>query len=187
MERREFVKVGCTCGILSLLPKSIEAAEIFNQAQEKKKHVPQDMNAGQVIKIIKFIDSSLDESVKEKVFSQLGYECFYSRKLDKWIEKYTDNVQAFLDRVNIEKKSKYWESLEFSKDCSTLTLTGKKVEGCACSFSECSEPPLSLCNYCCKNFQQQLFGLLLGQKVEVEITESFLLGDERCNTVIHLV
>jgi hypothetical protein len=29
--------------------------------------------------------------------------------------------------------------------------------------------------------------MLLGQKVEVRITESYLLGDERCSTAIHLV
>jgi hypothetical protein len=29
--------------------------------------------------------------------------------------------------------------------------------------------------------------MLLGRKVEVEITEAYLYGDERCSTVIHLV
>jgi len=152
----------------------------------KKKHTPQDMNKEQVQNILKFIETSQSETVKESVFNQLGHECFYARNLDQWIGQYRENVQAFLDRVNIEKASKYWERLEFNEDHSTLILTGKKVEGCACAFADCSQPPKSLCLYCCKNFQQELFGTLLGQKVEVEITEAFLLGDECCSTRIYL-
>ena len=144
------------------------------------------MNQEQVKRILEFIEVSQNESVKNNIFSQLGRECFYARKLDRWIEQYTGDVQAFLDKVNIRHESKYWERLEFSEDRTMLILTGKQVQGCACAFADCSHPPQSLCHYCCKNFQQELFGTLLGQKVEVDITASYLLGDERCNTVIHL-
>jgi hypothetical protein len=153
----------------------------------KKPHIPQEMNQEQVKNILKFIDVSQDESVKESIFSQLGHECFYARRLDDWIGQYTGNVQAFLDRINVEKASKYWERLESTEDGTTLILTGRKVEGCACAFADCSQPPLSLCHYCCKSFQQELFGMLLGRKVEVEITEAYLLGNERCSTTVHLV
>ena len=124
--------------------------------------------------------------MKESIFSQLGHECFYSNKLDEWIGNYTGNVQTFLDWVNVEKKSKYWEALEFNDGKTELKLTGKEVDGCACAFADTPQPPMSLCNYCCKNFQQELFGKLLGQKVKVEITAAFLFGDKRCSTLIHL-
>lgn len=153
----------------------------------KKPHIPQEMCQEQVKNILKFVDASQNESVKSSIFSQLGYECFYARKLDGWIEQYRGDVQAFLDRVNIQHASKYWERLKFTEDRTMLILTGKKAQGCACAFADCSHPPQSLCHYCCKNFQQELFGMLLGQKVEVNITESYLLGDERCSTTIHLV
>jgi len=153
----------------------------------KKKHVPQEMHPEQVRNVLRFIDASQSEAVKESIFNQLGHECFYARHLDAWIEPYQDNVQAFLDRVNVEKASKYWERLEFNEDQTVLVLTGKKVEGCACAFADCVQPPQSLCQYCCKNFQQEMFGMLLGRKVNVEITEAFLWGDERCSTKIHLV
>ena len=153
----------------------------------KKPHTYQEMNQEQVKNLLKFIDASQSESVKDSIFSQLGHECFYARNLDAWIEQYRGDVQAFLDRVNVERASKYWEKLEFTEDRTMLVLTGKKVQGCACAFADRSQPPQSLCHYCCKNFQQELFGMLLGQKVEVHITESYLLGDERCSTTIHLV
>ncbi len=153
----------------------------------KKPHIPQEMNSDQVKNLLKFIDASQSEPVKSNIFSRLGHECFYARKLDGWIGPYRGNVQAFLDNVNIQHNSKYWERLEFSEDRTTLILTGKKVQGCACAFADCSQPPKSLCHYCCKNFQQELFCMLLGQKVEVTITEAYLLGDERCSTTIRLV
>lgn len=152
----------------------------------KKKHIAQEINPEQVQNILKFVDASQSEAVKESIFHQLGHECFYVRKLDEWIRQYKEDVQAFLDWVNIEKASKYWERLEFNEDRSMLILTGRKVEGCACSFADCSKPPKALCYYCCKNFQQEMFSTLLGQNVEVEITEAFLLGDGRCSTWIYL-
>ena len=153
----------------------------------KRPNLPQKMNQEQVKSILKFIEESQTENVKSSIFTQLGHECFYARKLDDWIEQYRGDVQAFLDRVNVQQASKYWERLEFTQGRTKLILTGKKVEGCACAFADCSQPPRSLCHYCCKSFQEELFGALLGQKVEVEITEASLLGAERCSTKIHHV
>jgi hypothetical protein len=133
----------------------------------KAKPIPVEMCREQVQNLLKFIDAAESEPVKNNVFSQLGQECFYARKLDQWIEPYTGDVQAFLDWVNIQHASKYWESLKFDEDRTILTLTGRIVQGCACAFADCTQPPLSLCLYCCKNFQQALFGRLLGRKVEV--------------------
>lgn len=189
MKRRAFIGQSCTCGLVSLLgvsELSARPSEVQKPAGAKK-HVPQAMSERQVRNILKFIDASEDENTKERIFEQLGYECFHSRDLDKWIDPYVDNVQGFLDRVNVEHKSKYWEKLEFNEDRTVLTLTGRKVEGCACSFSDCPNPPKSLCHHCCKNFQQELFGRLLGRKVEVEVTTGFLLGDDHCDTIIRLV
>ncbi len=153
----------------------------------KKTHIPMEMNPTQVRNILKFIDASQSEVVKEEIFTQLGQECFYVRKINAWVEQYQGDVQAFLDWVNLQHASKYWESLEFDKDHNMLILTGRKVEGCACAFADCQQPPKSLCHYCCKSMQQALFGMLLGQQVEVAITEAYLLGGERCSSKIQLI
>ncbi|MBN2009002.1 hypothetical protein JW960_06635 [candidate division KSB1 bacterium] len=187
MERKTFIKCGCAYGLLSLINASGFAGQTNDQQQSEKKHTAQSMSQKQVQEVIKFIETSFDDSVREKIFSQLGYECFHSRSLDGWIVRYVGHVQAFLDWVNVEKKSKYWERLEFNEDRTILSLTGRKVAGCACAYADCLNPPKSLCYYCCKNFQQQLFGMLLGQRVNVEITKAFLLGDDRCDTRIHLM
>lgn len=187
MERKTFIRNSCACGLASFLPMTGFSRQIGDQDQTPKKSSAIDMSEKQVQEILKFIDTSFDDPVREKVFNRLGYECFHSRQMDKWIGKYTSNVQAFLDMVNVEKKSVYWESLEFNEDRSVMKLTGKKVEGCACAFADCPNPPKSLCHFCCKNFQQELFGMLLAKEVKVEITKAYLLGDDSCDTLIHLV
>jgi hypothetical protein len=146
-----------------------------------------DMNHEQVKNILSYIDSTQPEHVKQDIFCQLGRQCFKTRNLHDWVITYQDNIQAFLDRVNIENASPYWERLEFNEDGSILYLTGKKVQKCACAFGECEKPPVSLCQYCCKTFQENIFGTLYKRKVEVEITASYIFGDERCSTAIHLL
>ena len=147
----------------------------------------EEMNLEQVQNILKFIEATQTETVKADIFRQFGRECFHTRKNDGWLEQYRGNVQAFLDRVNIQQAATYWEKLEFSEDGKTLFLTGRIAEKCACAYADCPLPPKSLCNSCCKGFQQEFFHTLLGQPVEVEITEAYLLGGERCSTAIHLV
>lgn len=148
--------------------------------------MPQAVNPEQVKNLLKSIDASADEAVKKEVFSQLGHECFYSNHLDRWIDGFQGDVQKFLDTINVEHRSTYWESLVFSADKTRLTLTGKEVDRCACPFAECSAPPLALCSYCCKHFQETIFGSLLGRPVEVTITASYLRGDRRCSTIVDL-
>jgi len=148
--------------------------------------MPQAVNADQIKNLLKHIDASTDESMKRSVFSQLGCECFLCNHLDHWIDDFKGDVQVFLDSINVQHQSKYWESLTFSADKTNLILTGKIVDKCACSFAECDAPPLSLCNYCCKSFQQNIFESLLGKQVDIIITESYLRGDQRCSTIIQI-
>jgi hypothetical protein len=145
------------------------------------------MNQEQVNHLLQYIDTHLDEAAKIELFAQLGHNCFHCRHIDQWVAQFEGDVQKFLDNVNIDHKSAYWESLVFSPDKRQLILTGKEVDGCACSYAEGDNPPLSLCKYCCKSFQEELFSCLLGKPVEVTITESYLLGGKRCSTIIDIL
>jgi hypothetical protein len=146
----------------------------------------EEINHEQTKQLLRYIAFSQSASVVESIFCQLGRDCFHIRKLDAWLEGYRGNVASFLDWVNVQQASRYWERLEFTSDGQTLALTGRKVQKCACRFADGEAATLALCHFCCRAFQEEIFGTLLGQKVEVEITESFLLGDERCSTVIRL-
>lgn len=145
-----------------------------------------EMNQEQVKRVLGYIDQTQPENVKDNIFSQLGHQCFQTRGIRDWVLSYAGNVQAFLDRVNVEQQSPYWERLEFNDEGSILYLTGKQIQKCACAFAEMVDPPVALCTYCCKAFQEDIFSTLLGRPVTVEITASFLLGDDRCSTAIHL-
>jgi hypothetical protein len=151
---------------------------------QEKNSMPQKINQEQGKNLLKYIDDTLDETVKMNIFSQLGHECFHCNHLDQWIDEFKGDVEKFLDSIKVRHQSRYWESLVFSTDKSQLTLTGKEVDECACPFADCSAPPLSLCHYCCKSFQEEIFKSLLDKQVEVTITESYLWGNRRCSTVI---
>ena len=184
MKRKDFLNKCASCGALSLLalfyPGKVNAGEA-NIMNEDTDGEP--MNKTQIRQLLKFIDKSVSEPHKGNIFSKLGYECLYSRNYDKWIAGFNDNKDEFFNRVQ-RGESKYWEKLEYDKEKAVITLVGRKFQTCACDYGKCDEPPKSLCNYCCKNFQQEMFGLLLDKTVEVRIDESVILGGERCSTTI---
>jgi hypothetical protein len=184
MKRKDFLNKCASCGALSLLglfyTGKVNAGEI-NIKKEDDDGEP--MNKTQIRQLLRFIDASVDEPDKKNIFSRLGYECLYSRNYDKWINSFKENTDEFFNRVQ-RGESKYWEQLEYDKEKSVITLVGRKFQTCACDYGKCDQPPKSLCNYCCKNFQQEMFGLLLGKPVEVRIDESVILGGERCSTTM---
>lgn len=184
MNRKEFLNKCGSCGALSLLalfhPIKTEAnSKILRKDDESS----EPMNKTQIQEVLKFIHSSVKSSEKEKIFNKLGTECLYSRDYDKWIIGQRENLDEFFNRVQ-RGESTYWEKLEYDKEKSVITLVGRKFTSCVCEYGKCDDPPESLCNYCCKRFQEELFGLLLNKKVKVRIDESIILGGERCSTTI---
>lgn len=141
----------------------------------------------QVQALLTYIDATQSEAVKNSIFSELGRGCFIRHKMGAWVDSFDGDAQAFLDRINVQNASKYWERLEYNEDRSALLLTGRIVDRCACAYASGPQPPESLCHYCCKRFQEEIFGRLLGRAVEVEITEAYLLGGQRCSTKIHIL
>jgi hypothetical protein len=184
MKRTEFLNKCCTCGALSLLGL-LNLDKVNAQEKSVKNAIAdgEEINKNQVQQLLRFIDSSIKKTDREKIFSKLGYECLYSRNYDKWVAGFKDHQDEFFNRVK-RGESKYWEKLEYDKENSVITLVGRKSQSCVCEYGKCNEPPKSLCKYCCKRFQEELFGLLLGKKVTVRIDESILLGGERCSTTI---
>lgn len=184
MNRKEFLTKCSTCGALSLLGLlHTEGAEARENTMKKDEEDSEPMNKIQVQEVLKFIHSSIKKSEKEKIFNKLGTECLYSRGYDKWIINQRDNLDEYFNRVQ-RGESIYWEKLEYDKEKSVITLVGRKFTSCVCEYGKCDNPPESLCNYCCKRFQEELFGLLLNKKVKVRINESIILGGERCSTTI---
>jgi hypothetical protein len=184
MKRKEFLNTCNTCGALSLLGLfNIDMVNAQGNSIKKEDTDGEPMNKDQIRQLLKFIDSSINKSNRKKIFNTLGVDCLYTRNLDKWVVSFKNNQQEFFNRVQ-RGESKYWEKLEYDKEKSVITLVGRKFQSCACEYGQCNEPPKSLCNYCCKSFQEELFGILLGKNVNVRIDESIILGGERCSTTI---
>ncbi len=144
-----------------------------------------ELNTQQMRNVFAYIDSNQSEQVKEDIFGKLGQECFHSLKA--WVDSIgPNNIQRVIDDVNVRDLSPHWERLQFNEDKSILYLTGKKVTRCVCPLGDLENPPKSLCNYCCKRFQEEVFGTFIEKEVTVEITDSYILGGERCSTAIHI-
>lgn len=186
MKRKEFINRSCSCGALSLLglfwPDKINNG-IQSTLGDDEDNEP--INKNQVRELLKFIDSSINEEDKKKIFNKLGFECLYSRNYDRWVIGFRDNLNEFFDRVQ-RGESKYWEKLEYDKDKAVITLIGRKFQACVCEYGHCDQPPESLCKYCCKRFQEEMFGLLFEKKVTVRIDESIILGGVRCSATIFI-
>jgi hypothetical protein len=129
-----------------------------------KTHNYQEMNREQVKNILKFVDRTQSETIKENIFSQLGYECFFARKLDAWIEQYRGNVQGFLDRVNVQKASKYWEKLEYNEDNTKLILTGKKSRDAHVHLRIARIPPNHYVDIAARTFNKRCLECCLSKK-----------------------
>jgi hypothetical protein len=183
MERNEFIKKSTTCGVISLLCLALPDKLLNSQTNKTiNESAVNNVNREQITKLLSFIDSSLDEPIKQEVFGKLGYECFHCTKAAAWIKSM--NLTSLIETVNNGNSSR-WERIEYGSEKGILKVVGRKAP-CVCAYSQEQKSPKSLCNYCCKSFMKELFGTLFGKKITVTINESVILGGERCSATINI-
>jgi hypothetical protein len=190
MNRKKFCKTTCGLGIGSCVGFGLlsngNLSAIVNQVQDATKSTPVvPVDQRQIRNVLRFVDSSMDEPAKRQIFERLGLEHTTNDRYLSWLNPYKKDIKSFFDMVNNHKDT-YWEKLEYDPDLAAIKVTGKIVDKCACPYAQCENPPKSLCYYCCKSYQTQMFGILLDKKVTVQIDEAFLLGGKRCSTTIFI-
>jgi hypothetical protein len=190
MDRKKFFKTTCGLGIVSCfgfdLLSNANSYSAENLNQETTQSIPVvPLDPRQIQNLLRFVDSSQDEAVKKQIFERLGLEHTTNDQYLSYLNKYKKDIKSYFDMVN-SNKATYWEKLEYDPDLSAIKVTGRIVDKCVCPFAQCEDPPTSLCNYCCKNFQKAMFEILLDKKVNVQIDEAFLLGGERCSTTVFI-
>ena len=171
---------------MSLMTTEELSAAVMQSPSDDKKTPLVPFDARQIQNVLSYIDSSMDESVKKSVFGKLGAEHLTHPGFKKFINDTKKNLQGYFDNINSSKDT-YWEKIEYLAANSTIKITGKPVERCACPYAQSENPPLSLCNYCCVGFQKTMFEMLLEKPViKVQIDESFLLGGKRCSSTVFI-
>jgi hypothetical protein len=191
MDRKLFLKSACGLGIgsclglsLFMIDRASAAGGQKTEPDDKTPIVPVDSR--QIQNVLSYIDSSMDEPVKKSIFERLGAEHLSDPGFINWINENKNNLKGYFDRINANKDT-YWEKIEYNPEASTIKITGKPVDRCACPYAQHKNPPLSLCNYCCIGFQKTMFGMLLGKPVtKVVIDESYLLGGKRCSATLFI-
>ena len=61
------------------------------------------------------------------------------------------------------------------------------TQGCVCAYAQCPQPAKALCTHCCKALQTELFKVMTGHDVTVQIDESILLGGQRCCSTVRMM
>jgi hypothetical protein len=191
MDRKDFLKSACGLGICScagvslLTDYKLSAAVIENTDTDKKTPlVPVDLR--QIQNVLSYIDSLTDESMKKNIFEKLGAEHVAHEGFKNWINENKKNIKGYFDWIN-SNKDNYWEKIEYDPVASTVKITGKPVDRCACPYAQPEKPTFSLCNYCCIGFQKAMFEALLDKPViKVQIDESYLLGGNRCSSTMFI-
>lgn len=188
MDRKNFLKNACGVGVCSCLGLNLFVSETLlakgmkiDDSDKKTPVIPVDSR--QMQNVLRFIDKNMDESIKKSIFERMGYEHTTEAGFIKTTEDFKKDLNKFFDSVNSNKDT-YWEKMEYDPETSTIKITGKVVDRCACPFAQHDNPPKSLCNYCCINFQKCMFEMLLEREVKVKLDESYLLGGNRCSTTI---
>jgi hypothetical protein len=182
MKRKEFIKKSTSCGVISLLSLTLPDKQLNAQASNTNNKSVKDANREQITNLLSYVDGSMDEPKKQKVFNKLGYECFHCTNAEKWVKSM--NLTSLIEFVN-DGKSSRWERIDYDSEKLVLKVTGRKVP-CDCAYAQGQHPPKSLCNYCCKSFMQEFFGTLFERKVKVTIDGSIILGGERCSVTINI-
>lgn len=188
MDRKKFLKAACGVGVSScvgfgLLSKSDLFAAVKQDSTLIKGTPIVPVDTRQIQNVLSYIDSNMDESIKKSVFEKLGYEHTTDDGFKKWIISFKSDLKSFFDWVN-SNNSEHWERIEYNPEISAIKITGKPADRCACPYAQAANPPKSLCNYCCKNFQKNMFEMLLDKTVKVQLDETFLLGGKRCSVTI---
>ena len=191
MDRKNFLKgvcgLGiCSCAGFSLLASDKLLASVIQTSQSDKKTPPVPVDVRQIKNVLKYIDTSMDEPVKKNIFEKLGAEHLTDTGFINYINETKKNLKGYFDRINSNKDT-YWEKIEYNPETSTIKITGKPVDRCACSYAQTENPPISLCNHCCIGFQKSMFEMLLGKPVtKVQLDESYLLGGKRCSSTVFI-
>lgn len=190
MDRNSFLKKVCGFGICScvgagLLSEGNLFAAVEQDSSSIKGTSVIPVDTRQVQNVLSYIDSTMDESIKKNIFERLGYEHTTKHSFKNWINGNKNNLKGFFDYINSNTDTNSdWEKIEYDPILSTIKITGKPADRCACPYAQEANPPKSLCNYCCKNFQKHMFEMLLDKPVKVQLDETFLLGGKRCSVTI---
>ena len=191
MDRKDFLKCSCGLGIGSCFGMSIFMNDkIFasgNPKLESLENTPLvPVDSRQIQNLLSYIESSMDESSVKNIFERLGTEHLTHPGFVNFINETKKNIKGYFDKIN-SKGDTYWEKIEYNPDESTIKITGKPADRCACAYAQSENPPLSLCNHCCIGFQKRMFEMLLEMPVtKVVLDESYLLGGKRCSSTLHI-
>jgi predicted hydrocarbon binding protein len=124
---------------------------------------------------VTILDSTLDQSTKEKVFDSLGRECGRQFRAITW-EKYRGNLKGFL--AFAQSPEGWMAKADFDESTGTLRVVDRSST-CTCPLVRKGLTPDTQC-LCTLGWQRETYSQITGKPVDVQLEESILRGSSKC-------
>jgi hypothetical protein len=185
MERKEFLKQACALGLCSCTVASLFASAVVQAADEPKpapkpEAKPEDWRIGfaqqRYAKLLSVLAAKVDEPTLNAALQEVGRFC---GSTVKFVVPYAGNPEGFLAEIR-----KQWPvTVDYDAVKGVVSLAFPATGECPCALVRKGVTPAVVCQ-CSLGWQKQVFGIVFGRPVEVELKESLLRGDPRCAFVI---
>lgn len=133
-------------------------------------------------KLTSILDTTLDQTAKERVFDSLGRECGRQFRSATW-EKYRGNLRGFLDYA--QGPQGWMAKADFDEKAGTLRVVDRSSK-CTCPLVQQGLTSATQC-LCTLGWQRETYSQILGKPVEAELEESILRGGTKCVFRIRVV
>jgi hypothetical protein len=182
MERKEFLKSACSCGLcgcfgISLLTGNSAFANSLPVQGDEQPDWRIDFMQNRFRDLLYILNDTVDVATYIKALNQLGAKCG-----EDFANRYKDNPEGFFAFI----KSMWAESVDYDREKGIIKVNEKARDTCNCPFIRGKEAPSILCN-CSLGTQKKIYESLFGRPVSVSLEKSVLRGDERCSFKIQLL
>jgi predicted hydrocarbon binding protein len=182
--RSEFVK----CCLLGACACAVPAAAADEKppatANPEAERLSGQMDAVRIryAKLVTILDTTLDQTGKEKAFDQLGRECGRQFRSITW-DKYRGNLKGFLEFALGPQG--WMAKADYNESAGTLRVVDRSSH-CTCPLVKEGLTSATQC-LCTLGWQRETYSQILGKPVQAELEESILRGGTKCVFRIRVV
>ncbi len=188
MDRKEFFNKSCKCGIASLLGLIFIQEESFAQTSEnltlkevEKIKSKMDFAQHRFSDLLKHLENYIGNETRVQLYMDLGESC-----ASTYVEELTPlkgNLKMMLEE---QLKQDWLKEYNLNESTGVLKLIGKPKGECGCPLVQKGLTPKEFCN-CSLGHMKKIYEVVTGKKVEVELDDSVLMGNEQCSFTVRIL
>jgi hypothetical protein len=187
MDRKEFFNKSCKCGIASLFGLIFIQNDSFAQSSDKltlkeveKIESNMDFAQQRFSDLLIHLENYIGNETRVKLYKDLGESC-----ASAYVEQLTPlkgNLKMMLDE---QLKQDWLKEYNLNESAGVLKLIGKPKGKCGCPLVQKGLTPKEFCN-CSIGHIKKIYEVVTGKKIEVELDDSILMGNEQCSFTVRI-